>query len=287
MQRKGFTLIEILTVIAIIAILAAIAFPVISKSKETAYRASDSTHMNEIRNAMQLYRTDQGGFPPALLGYVTLYTSGPETGQVIPANQLKGFLFPKRIDALAVMQPSYYKYRTRDITTAVWPNIDNRALGSAPIVDLDHDGALENGDDDLACARQAFDGAETVKVNPSVNTSPDAEFYRLSGYDVAHVPTTGGGNIDEVHYALFWTSWGLGVNGCSRGNGFDDPRQLGYFDPPETTLITWNSNFRDYNGDVNGVPARSKHDIAIFLGGAAKPFDSRNLYERSWRVLPR
>ncbi|MFX8668662.1 prepilin-type N-terminal cleavage/methylation domain-containing protein, partial [Acinetobacter baumannii] len=80
------TLIELLTVIAIIALLAAITFPVFSRVKDSANRNADMSHMNTLRAAIQLYEADQNGYPPALLGFVTLYTSGPSAGNVVPAD---------------------------------------------------------------------------------------------------------------------------------------------------------------------------------------------------------
>ena len=103
-RKRAFTLIELLTVIAIIAILAAIILPVLARAKDNAYRNSDISNMNAIRAALQLYRVDQGAYPPALLGYVTLYASGPNMGQVIPADQLKGFLYNKRVPSLETLR---------------------------------------------------------------------------------------------------------------------------------------------------------------------------------------
>src|SRR5579862_4833867 len=85
-RKTAFTLIELLVVIAIIAILAAIIFPVFMRAKEAAYRAGDLSNMNALRNGLQLYRADQEAYPPQLLGYVTLYASGPQMNQVIPAS---------------------------------------------------------------------------------------------------------------------------------------------------------------------------------------------------------
>jgi len=48
-------------------------------------------------------------------------------------------------------------------------------------------------------------------------------------------------------------------------------------------VITWNSYYRDYD---NGVVLRNKNDIVLFLGGGARPFDSKDVSERSWRVTP-
>ena len=70
-RRNAFTLIELLVVIAIIGILSAIIFPVFARMKDSAYKSGDLTNMNSIRTALQLYRADQGAYPPTLLGYAS------------------------------------------------------------------------------------------------------------------------------------------------------------------------------------------------------------------------
>jgi prepilin-type N-terminal cleavage/methylation domain-containing protein len=285
MKRKAFTLIELLTVIAIIAVLAAIMFPVFARARDSAHRASDLSALNEIRSALQLYRVDQGGFPPALLGYVTPYQTGAGGGNVVPASQIAGFLYPNRVDSIETFRPRLNRASLTAWTTAVWPNADPRPPGTAPQVDLNGDGRIDSADDP-AGARQLFGlgtGPPTVVLqNPAAPPSAanlPLQFYRMSGYEVAEVPNVGGGTRWELRYALFWSDWGI-----HGGAANDDPRQLGYADPPETTVVTWNSHFRDYQ---NGVPERTRRDQVLFLGGGARPYDSREVHERSWRLIER
>lgn len=280
-MKKGFSLIELLVVIAIIGILAAIAFPVFARAKEAAYRSSDITNMNAIRTAIQLYKADQGAYPPALLGYANLYDgSFPDASSVIPANEVVGALYPKRIDSLETLRPSYVRPTTgaleRNFTAAVWP--DKAVTGDNK--------------------EQRFGPEQTVQrcfYNASTDSSlvVDNAYYVISGYDAASVRVPGGSSNEkrvELRYSLFWTRYSVPVDPCNPvvgaglGSANDDPRQLGYSDPPETTVVTWNSFFRDYNQD--GSVARVKKDIVLFLGGAARPVDSARMAAESWQVTP-
>ncbi|MBL8086733.1 MAG: prepilin-type N-terminal cleavage/methylation domain-containing protein [Chthonomonas sp.] len=275
MRTRAFTLLELLTVIAIIAVLAAIITPVYSRTKVSANRSSDLSNMNSLRSALQVYRVDQGGYPPALLGYVTLYEG---TSNVIPANQLRTYLYPKRVESIDTFRPVPLRAAQTDITSAVWPNADSRAVGTAPQIDLNGDNKVDNTDD-VVGSRQAFGPTRTVTSIPLDAASTPLQFYRVSGYDVALTRNGSGGTRTELRYALFWTQQGLGT-----GSANDDPRQLGYSDPPEGTVITWNSFYREYGS--TGLPERAKLDVVLFLGGGAKPFDSREVFDRSWRIMP-
>ncbi|MBC8064219.1 MAG: prepilin-type N-terminal cleavage/methylation domain-containing protein [Chlorobia bacterium] len=278
-RKSAFTLIELLVVIAIIAILAAIIFPVFARAKVGAYRSSDITNMNSLRTALHLYRADNGAYPPALLGYVNTYSGNPLGVDVIPADQLKAALYAKRVESLKTFTPANERAKTDVVTTAEWPPSDPRAVGTAPQVDTNGDGNVDALDDN-GPARQANSiGTVVQRANPIAPGLIDARFYNISGYDTAEVRLPGGGTRRELRYALFWSGLGLTTGGVD-----DDPRQLGYTDPPENTVITWNSYFRDY--DAAGIVARNKNDIVLFLGGSARPYDAKDLSERSWRVLP-
>lgn len=274
---RGFTLLELLTVIAIIAVLSGIIFPVFMRAKDNANRGSDTTNMNSLRSALQLYKVDQGGYPPALMGYVTQYEDAGKKN-AIPADRIVGFLFPKRIDNIDTFRPSYSKVSRTAWTEAYWPRKDGRAVGSAPQVDINGDGQLTSADDP-AGARQAYTTTQKVTTSIGDTNSPAQRFYAMDGYDVAEVKV-GTAKRYELRYSLFWTTLGVGNGGAN-----DDPRQLGYSDPPDGTVMTWNSYFRD-EFDASGNPTRNKRDIVLFLGGNARPYDSRTVFDQSWRVQP-
>lgn len=279
-MKKGFTLIEMLVVIAIITILAAIAFPVFSRAKDSAYRSADLSNMNSIRTALQLYRNDQGGYPPALLGYADTY-DGTLTN-VVPANVFAGTLYPKRIDSLDTLRPAYDRLATpvpfeQEVDVAYWPP----KAGSGPAAQK------YGGFDDGAVQRCVVDPND-----PTIRTKVPNYYYRISGYDVGDVPKPSAPQqkILELHYTLFWSGYTVPTDPCNptateQGSASDDPRQLGYFDPPDTTVVTWDTWFREYDG--SGVtPTKDKRDIVLFLGGSAKPMSSLQVFSNSWKVMP-
>lgn len=299
-QRRAFTLIEVLVVIAVIAILSALIFPAFTRARAEAYRSGDLSSMNALRGAILLYREDQGGFPPQILGYASLYSTGPGVPDVVPANRIASYLYPRRVSSIETLRPSQNRVGLSDVTVATWPNADPRAPGTAAQYDLNGDGLIDLMQDDPALARQYYGPmAGCVTQSLGVDSTCDDDngsslFYSVSGYDASLVPLTRAvGNQPlsqyEMRYALFWTELGLTTGGAS-----DDPRQLGYNNPPDSTIITWNSWWRDYE-NVTGTPTvpgsvkepvGGRRDMVLTVGGAAKTADSKALFARSWRYVP-
>jgi len=293
-RRNGFTLIELLVVIAIIAILAAIIFPVYAQAKKSAYKSSDLSNMNSLRTALQLYKADTGAYPPALLGYVGLY-SGTEginvtNGNIIPPNAIKDALYPKRVESVSVFRPALdriaddaparpYDAATIEagndpmVTPAYWPQ-------GIPF-DASQRGKTQRFGPNDGFVKRAYIGGGGCAVVPNY-------YYRLSGYDVAPASNLSGAKM-ETHYQLFWTGFTVPADPCNvdpaleSGDANDSPRQLGYTDPPETTVVTWNPFFRDYTG---GAPGHVKQDLVLFLAGNARPMDSADVASKAWAVTP-
>lgn len=65
-ESKGFSLIELLTVIAIIAILAAIIFPVMNSVKDRANQTKCMTNLHDIQVAIKMYKLDNRTYPETL-----------------------------------------------------------------------------------------------------------------------------------------------------------------------------------------------------------------------------
>ena len=68
-EPKGFTLVELLVVIAIIAILIGLLLPAINAAREAARRASCRNKMHQLGVALQNYHSALNIFPPSSTGY--------------------------------------------------------------------------------------------------------------------------------------------------------------------------------------------------------------------------
>jgi prepilin-type N-terminal cleavage/methylation domain-containing protein len=63
-RRRGFTLVELLVVIAIIAVLIAILLPVLTKAKQASQRTTCMSNVRQLTIAFRMYTEDNKGFMP-------------------------------------------------------------------------------------------------------------------------------------------------------------------------------------------------------------------------------
>jgi prepilin-type N-terminal cleavage/methylation domain-containing protein/prepilin-type processing-associated H-X9-DG protein len=61
----GFTIIELLVVMAILALLTALLLPVISSARERSHQAACASNLKQIGSALMLYASDHDGFIPS------------------------------------------------------------------------------------------------------------------------------------------------------------------------------------------------------------------------------
>lgn len=65
-QKNGFTLIELLVVISIIAVLMALSFAGFSQARKISRDSKRKADIEQIRSAIELYRTDVGSYPSTI-----------------------------------------------------------------------------------------------------------------------------------------------------------------------------------------------------------------------------
>ena len=62
-NRKGFSLIELVVVVAILGILAMVAIPRVTGSLDTAKKNTDNTNLRALNNAVELYYAEKEKWP--------------------------------------------------------------------------------------------------------------------------------------------------------------------------------------------------------------------------------
>lgn len=77
-MKRGFTLIELIVVIAIVAILIALILPAVQMARESARRSECRNNLEQVGLVLQNYHGSHNGFPS---GYVSNFdSSGNDTG---------------------------------------------------------------------------------------------------------------------------------------------------------------------------------------------------------------
>jgi len=89
--RRGFTLIEVLVVVAILGILAAIVVPRIMDRPDEAKRVAAKADVAAIVQALKLYRLDNGNYPTTDQGLIALVQK-PTTAPIPPNWKQGGYL---------------------------------------------------------------------------------------------------------------------------------------------------------------------------------------------------
>ncbi|GLI37862.1 type II secretion system major pseudopilin GspG [Geobacter hydrogenophilus] len=96
MNNRGFTLIEIMVVIAILALLAALVAPKIIGRSDDAKIADAKVQIKNLETALKLYKLDNGVFPSTEQGLAALVEK-PTVGQIPKNYKAEGYLESKKV----------------------------------------------------------------------------------------------------------------------------------------------------------------------------------------------
>ncbi len=81
LKKRGFTLVEILIVVIILGILAAIVIPQFANASSDARTSNVRTSLNNVRNQIEVFKSQHNENPPDLTGMWTLMLSASDTSE--------------------------------------------------------------------------------------------------------------------------------------------------------------------------------------------------------------
>lgn len=306
-RRDGYTLIELLTVIAIIGVLASLIFPVASIAKRRARQAQCMNNMYQIFTALKQFQLDEHRYPDFIAGPVQWNTGTEQAPVIVYTDTAAGTIIPLQNNTgmmggsnggngrLVALYPEYIT----NLSTLRCPftdlNGDNNrkyttgatGTGTAtdPFVPVPGDIELDPMWDVLNNRLSPAVTDALRAKGPNGDASIAFSVYKCSSYDYQKPPGYLPGDTGQIHYSTVW----------AKGSDPSVTRQLKWRTPPEDTVVTWCSHHRSNDKpDAQGrsVPLSSSKDICLFLDGHVKQVPSRPMevpdssWTNGWQAAP-
>ena len=278
-RRLGFTLVELLTVIAIIAILAAIIFPVFGSVQESARRSSTMSNLQKISQAVAAYELDNREYPEYLFGpaiskadgtpfggapYYSMQDVAAIVNRGAPSGGLPTSSIAQRVRR--IYSKSLYPVYIRDINAFSCPNNTERTPNSETGVGV-------------AARYVTYDPTAGAMSRVIPGTPVELPFYRYDAFDASPMVISRDGRLHasamSARYSRAWypiTTTGAPAAGTDPQGATEDIRQVRYRrqllwrQPPSETVIA---------STTHHAP-RGKM-IVLWLNGTAKVVDLRKL----------
>ena len=256
-RRRGFTLVELLTVIAIIALLAAILFPVFSRVRESARKTTCMTNLHQMQMAADMFKTDNGRYPDYLGDVYKVADS--KWGKLPQPLPLEAAISPK--DANNPDDPYNILHNLKQ-------NPDDRSQYTIHYTQIT--GYLKDPNKFVCPDNSNAHGLNFISSDTIIGIAHNVLYYPSDSYDLTMNLLANGttdGKIIQV-YRKDWTG-GIGMQ--------DAPNQLKYNSPPlDKTVLTWCS----YHVAVAGA------DMCpiVLASGTAKVVSYKELIAKTWNI---
>ncbi|MDI6829123.1 MAG: type II secretion system protein [Armatimonadota bacterium] len=256
-KHNGFTIIELLTVIAIIGVLAAMIFPVVASSRESAKKAQCTSNLHNIWTALKQFQMDEHRYPDFIAG-----PAYRENGVIVPLNKTSG------MDATGRAVSLYPEY------------IKEVSVLNCPRSIINGEGNMEYKQTDVIQDPLGRTWYEANATDPNNPEPVPAYLYKYSSYDY-QCPKPFGSR--EAHYSI---DWPLDDNNDKLQDNI--VKQLKWRNPPAETVVAWCS----YHRDVTRTKINSSSkDLVLFLDGHVKLLPSllagaptgENGWQNAWR----
>lgn len=254
-KRNGFTVIELLTVIAIIGVLAAFLFPVIASSKQNAKKTQCISNMHQVWAALKSFQQNEGRYPDFIAGPMNLAGSTDLKDVSGVVNGRAVSLYPEYIKSVNILV--------------------------CPV-------AIRNGTRREFVSHMTLNDPMHSKSRPQWSGKPESGFratgmsgkaayrvYPFSTYDI-QIPRNVSSSQYEVHYSPVWQDPEGMELPLWVPNHPEFVRQLRWKIPPEETVVTWCSYHRELRGSREVQPGSM--DLVLFLDGHVKPIPTLPLY---------